>query len=61
MNFTNIILLPKVPNPSSIINFSPISLCSVVYKIIAKMVAIRLRQMLDGCTDHRRVPSFRGD
>lgn len=39
MNITNIVLLPKVLNPTSIENFRPISLCNVIYKVIAKIVA----------------------
>lgn len=32
-------------------NFRPISLCSVIYKIIARMVVNRLRVVLDKCID----------
>lgn len=35
VNRVNIILLPKVPNPTSMTNFRPISLCIVLYKILA--------------------------
>lgn len=34
MNRANIVLLPNVPSPSNMFNFRPISLCSVIYKII---------------------------
>lgn len=52
MNFKNIVLLPNVPNASSMINFRPISLCSVVYKINARMVVMRFKLVLDGCIDY---------
>lgn len=51
MNVTNIVLLSKIPNPSSMVNSLSISLCNVIYKIIAKKVANRFRKVLDGCID----------
>lgn len=41
VNTTNIILLPKVPNPTNMTKFHPISLCNILYKIIYKTVANR--------------------
>lgn len=38
-NLAETILLPKVPNPTSLLNFRPISLCTVLYKIVAKVIA----------------------
>lgn len=51
MNVTNIVLIPKIPNPNSMDNFCPISLCTVIYKVIAKMVPNRFRKVLDVCID----------
>lgn len=51
MNVTDIILLPKIPNPASTANFRPISLCNVIYKLIAKVVANRFQKVLDVCID----------
>lgn len=51
INITNIVLLPKVLNPTIIANFRPISLCSVIYKLIVKMVANRFRLVLDKYID----------
>ncbi|KAA3484776.1 reverse transcriptase [Gossypium australe] len=34
-NNTDIVLIPKVPNPTQLVNFRPISLCTVVYKVSA--------------------------
>ncbi|KAA3488532.1 non-ltr retroelement reverse transcriptase [Gossypium australe] len=46
INVTEIVLIPKIPNPSSLVNFRPISLCSVIYKIVAKAVANRLQNVI---------------
>lgn len=46
LNFTFIVLIPKVSNPKKITEFRPISLCNVVYKIGSKMIANRLKPFL---------------
>lgn len=43
LNQTFITLIPKVKNPEYILQFRPISLCNVTYKIISKTMANRLK------------------
>ncbi|KAL5546632.1 hypothetical protein UlMin_006319 [Ulmus minor] len=47
INETIITLLPKIKNLTWVTDFRPISLCNVLYKIISKMLANRLRQVMD--------------
>ena len=46
INHTNIVLIPKVKTPNKMSNFRPISLHNVIYKIISKVLANRLKQIL---------------
>jgi hypothetical protein len=47
LNNTLIVLIPKIPNPSSVNHYRPISLCNMVYKAISKLLVTKLRPMLD--------------
>lgn len=46
LNQTHITLIPKVPNLESITQYRPIGLCNFSYKIIAKVLANRLKPLL---------------
>lgn len=46
INSTFIALIPKSDSPSSFDDFRPISLCNVLYKIISKIIANRLKPIL---------------
>lgn len=50
-NQTDIVLIPKTSNPTRLANFRPISLCSVLYKVVTKTIANRLQVVIGKCID----------
>lgn len=50
-NFTTINLVPKVANPKCLNEYRLITCCNVIYKVISKVLAARLRGVLDGIID----------
>lgn len=47
INRTHVCLIPKNPNASSLRDFRSISLCNTTYKIITKIIASRLKPILN--------------
>lgn len=49
LNSTNITLIPKGETQASMKDWRPIALCNVLYKVVAKVLANRLKPILDKC------------
>ena len=46
INSTHITLIPKVTGPKSVADYIPIALCNVYYKVISKVLSLRLKPTL---------------
>ena len=46
LNKTHISLIPKVQGPKMLGNYRPISLCNSMYKVLTKIIVVRLRPYL---------------
>ena len=44
-------LVPKVRNPSYVKDMRPIACCTVIYKIIAKIITLRLQKVIGDVVD----------
>lgn len=54
LNTNFLILIPKVKNPRIVADFCPISLCNVISKVVAKVMANRLKCHLQELIDHEQ-------
>ncbi|KAA3466458.1 LINE-1 reverse transcriptase isogeny [Gossypium australe] len=50
-HIVDIVLILKTQNPTNLANFRPISLCKVLYKIVAKTIANRFQAVIGRCID----------
>lgn len=48
LNFTQIVLIPKKLKSECMEDFRPIVLCNLAYKVIAKVLANRMKPLLSG-------------
>jgi hypothetical protein len=60
LNETNICLSPKCENPAYMKDLRPISLCNVLYKMISKLLANRLKECLDKCVSEEQSAFIEG-
>jgi len=45
-NHMHVTLIPITPNPTTMLDFRPISLCNVIYKLVTKVLSNRLKPLL---------------
>jgi len=60
LNSTFIALIPKVHNPQSLNDFRPISLVGCMYKVLAKVLANRLRIVIDNVVSDSQLVFVKG-
>jgi hypothetical protein len=60
LNETNICLIPKCENPLSMKDLRPISLCNVLYKMVSKMLANRMKSCLEKCVSEEQSAFMEG-
>jgi hypothetical protein len=60
LNETNICLVPKCENPASMKDLRPISLCNVLYKMVSKLLANRLKECLGKCVSEEQSAFIEG-
>ncbi|VFQ70483.1 unnamed protein product [Cuscuta campestris] len=51
VNATNLTLLPKVTDPKWPSEYRPIACCNTIYKVISKLISMRLREVLPDIVD----------
>lgn len=60
INDTNIVLLPKCELPQSMKDLRPVALCNVIYRILAKVLANRLKTVIAKCISEEQSAFVQG-
>lgn len=60
MNTTAIALIPKKPKACCLSDYRPISCCNIVYKLISKIIANRLKPILTECVSPNQAAFLKG-
>ncbi|CAN1244433.1 Transposon TX1 uncharacterized 149 kDa protein [Linum perenne] len=57
---TDIVLIPKLDAPVTMKDLRPISLCNVLYRIVSKALANRLRRCIERLVEHEQYAFIQG-
>jgi hypothetical protein len=60
INSTFLALIPKVNKPVSFDDYRPISLCNLIYKVISKILANRIKPILSKCLSSEQLGFLKG-
>ena len=61
LNRTSITFISKIPGLETLNNYSPISLCNTVYKIVSEILVAQLRPLLANSYLHSNLLLFSGE
>ena len=61
LNTTYLILIPKVDRPLSFGDYRPIALCNLLYKLITKIIAGRMKEIWGSSSRPSNLVFFRAD
>ncbi|GMI84866.1 hypothetical protein HRI_002155900 [Hibiscus trionum] len=60
VNQTILVLIPKIKDPTTMRHLRPISLCTVIYKIIAKVLVNRMKHTIPFCINSNQAAFVQG-
>lgn len=60
LNSTFLTLIPKAANPTTFVDFRPIALCKLCYKLISKIIANRIKPILSHFLSSEQLGSLKG-
>lgn len=60
LNTTAIALIPKQPKVCTLGDYRPISCCNLIYKVISKIIALRLKPILQDCISPNQAAFLKG-